>query len=52
MSGKMHFFLHFSYFTPGFWEFDVILLQRKSEMYALSLIKNCYENQNEQGAFP
>lgn len=52
MSGKMHFFLHFSCFTPEFWEFGVVILQRKSEMYALSLIENCYENQNEQGAFP
>lgn len=33
--------MHFSCFTPEFWEFDVVILQRKSEMYALSLIENC-----------
>ncbi len=42
----MHFFLHFSWFTPEFWEFDVVILQRKSEMYALSLIENCSMSEN------
>lgn len=31
MSGKMHFFLHFSCFTPEFWEFCVVLLQHQTK---------------------